>query len=76
MSLEGFIYDSAKGEMDYHIHGLFADTDGKICGGHLIEGGNPIQTRLVMVVGEIAGVRMVERLDEKSGHLIMNVEPL
>ena len=76
MSLEGFIYESTKGEMDYHIHGLFADTDGKICGGHLIEGGNPIQTRLVMVVGEIAGVRMVERLDEKSGHLIMNVEPL
>ena len=76
MSLEGFIYESAKGEMDYHIHGLFADTDGKICGGHLIEGGNPIQTRLVMVVGEIAGVRMVERLDEKSGHLIMNIEPL
>jgi len=31
---------------------------------------------IVMVVGEIAGVRMVERLDEKSGHLIMNVEPL
>jgi len=76
MSLEGFIYDSAKGEMDYHIHGLFADTDGKICGGHLIEGGNPIQTRLVIVIGEIAGVRMVERLDEKSGHLVMNVEPL
>jgi predicted DNA-binding protein with PD1-like motif len=76
MSLEGFIYDSAKGEMDYHIHGLFADTDGKICGGHLIEGGNPVQTRLVIVVGEIAGVRMAERLDEASGHLIMNVEPL
>lgn len=76
MSLEGFIYDSAKGEMDHHIHGLFADTDGNICGGHLIEGGNPIQTRLVILVGEIAGVKMVERLDEESGHLIMNVEPL
>lgn len=76
MSLEGFIYESAKGEMDYHIHGLFADTDGKICGGHLVEGGNPIQTRLVILVGEIAGVRMVERLDEESGHLIMSVEPL
>lgn len=76
MSLEGFIYDSAKGEMDHHIHGLFADTDGNICGGHLIEGGNPIQTRLIILVGEIAGVRMVERLDEESGHLIMNVEPL
>jgi len=76
MSLEGFIYESAKGEMDYHIHGLFADTGGKICGGHLIEGGNPVQTRLVIAIGEIAGVRMVERLDEASGHLIMNVEPL
>jgi len=76
MSLEGFIYESAKGEMDHHIHGLFADTDSKIYGGHLIEGGNPIQTRLVILVGEIAGVRMVERLEEASGHLVMNVEPL
>ena len=76
MSLEGFIYESAKGEMDYHIHGLFADTDANICGGHLIEGGNPVQTRLVILVGEIAGVRMVERLDDASGHLVMNVEPL
>jgi hypothetical protein len=39
-------------------------------------GGNPIQTRLVIVVGEVAGVRMVERLDEESGHLVMNIEPL
>jgi len=76
MSLEGFIYESAKGEMDYHIHGLFADTEAKICGGHLIEGGNPVQTRLVIMLGEVAGVRMVERLDEVSGHLVMNVEPL
>jgi predicted DNA-binding protein with PD1-like motif len=47
MSLEGFIYDSAKGEMDHHIHGLFADTDGNICGGHLIEGGIPFRQGLL-----------------------------
>ena len=76
MSLEGVIYSSAKGEMDHHIHGLFADTEGNILGGHLVEGGCPIQNRLVTVVGEIAGVRMIERLDEESGHLVMNVDPM
>ncbi len=74
MSVEGMIYDSAKGEMDHHVHGLFADTEGNIRGGHLIEGGCPIQTRLVTVVGEITGVRMTERLDEESGHLVINVD--
>jgi predicted DNA-binding protein with PD1-like motif len=76
MSLVGVIYESAKGEMDHHIHGLFADTEGNIRGGHLIEGGCPIQNRLVTVVGEIAGVRMIERLDEESGHMVMNVDPI
>ena len=76
MSLEGIIYDAANGEMDLHLHGLFADTEGKIHGGHLIEGGNPILARLAIVVGEITGVRMVERLDEESGHLVINVEPI
>jgi len=76
MSLEGIIYESEKGEMDAHVHGLFADSDGKIHSGHLIEGGNPIATRLVTVLGEITGVKVVERLDKASGHLVVSAEPL
>ena len=46
-----------------------------ICG-HLIEDGNPVQTRLVILVGEITGVSMVEGLDGASGHLVVKVDPL
>ena len=76
MSLEGIIYDSEKGEMDDHVHGLFADQDGVIHSGHLVEGGSPIATRLVTVLGEIVGVKVVERLDKQSGHLVVSTEPI
>ena len=74
MSLEGIIYESEKGEMDAHVHGVFVDPDGVIHSGHLIEGGSPIATRLVTVLGEIAGVKVVERLDKQSGHLVVSAE--
>jgi predicted DNA-binding protein with PD1-like motif len=76
MGLEGIIYESEKGEMDAHVHGVFADTAGVLHTGHLIEGGSPIATRLVTVLGEITGVKVVERLDKQSGHLVVSAEPV
>lgn len=75
MSLEGIIYETEKGEMDAHVHGIFTDPDGVIHSGHLMEGGSPIATRLITVLGEIAGVKVVERLDKQSGHLVISAEP-
>ena len=74
MSLDGIIYENENGEMDAHVHGLFADPTGKIHSGHLAEGGSPIATRLVTVLGEITGVKVVERL--KNGHQTVSTEPL
>jgi predicted DNA-binding protein with PD1-like motif len=76
MSLDGIIYESETGEMDAHVHGLFTDADGVIHSGHLIEGGSPIATRLVTVLGEIVGVKVVERLDKQSGHLVVSTESI
>jgi predicted DNA-binding protein with PD1-like motif len=76
MGLEGIIYESEKGEMDTHVHGVFADADGVIYAGHLIEGGSPIATRLVTVLGEITDVKVVEKLDKQSGHLVVSAEPV
>ena len=76
MSLDGIIYENEKGEMDAHIHGIFAVESGAIHCGHLSEGGSPIATRLVTVLGEIVGVKVVERLDKQSGHLVVSTEPI
>ncbi|MFQ5997194.1 MAG: PCC domain-containing protein [Dehalococcoidales bacterium] len=76
LNLDGIIIENEKGEMDTHVHGTFVNMEGKICGGHLIEGGCPVSTRLVAVIGEIADVSMIERLDPKSGHWMLHVEPL
>jgi len=76
VSLEGFIYDSEEGETTQHIHGVFADTEGNIYGGHVIEGETIIDHRFVTVIAEITGLKMTERLHQDSGHLVMDVEPI
>ena len=74
LSLVGIIFENEAGEMDTHIHGTFTDSDGNIYGGHVLEGENPVAVRLSIVIGEIAGVNLMEKKDPESGHLIMHVQ--
>ncbi len=74
LSLVGIIFENEAGEMDTHIHGTFTDSDGNIYGGHVLEGENPVAVRLSIVIGEIAGVNLMEKKDPESGHLIMHAE--
>lgn len=76
LTLGGFIFQNDKGEMDVHLHITVADTDGKINGAHLIEGGSPIATRLQVAIAEVANVRLVEKYDESIRHFMMNIEQL
>ncbi|MEE9399169.1 MAG: PPC domain-containing DNA-binding protein [Dehalococcoidales bacterium] len=77
LNLDGIIFDKGEtGEMDAHIHGAFVDMAGKIYGGHIMEGGSIIATRLVVVIGEVADVSLTEKYDEKSGHRLLHVKPL
>ena len=75
LSLVGLIFENASGEMDTHIHGTFSDSDGNIFGGHIIEGECPVAVRLTIVIGELAGVSMKERIDPDSDHWHMHVAP-
>ncbi len=75
LSLVGIIFENEVGEMDAHIHGTFSDSDGNIYGGHVLEGENPVAVRLTIVIGEIADVRLTEKKDPESEHLIMHVKP-
>jgi predicted DNA-binding protein with PD1-like motif len=74
LSLAGIIFENEAGEMDAHLHGTFSDSDGNVFGGHILEGENPVATRLVIVIGEIAGVSMIEKYDKESGHMVLHVE--
>ena len=76
LSLIGVIFKTDKEEMTVHIHGSFIDTQGRVHGGHVIEGGNPVLARLVVVIGEVADVSYIERYDEESGQKQFYVEPL
>lgn len=75
VNMSGIIFDNEKGEMDNHIHGSVVDTDGKLYGGHFMEG-SPIATRLVVVIGAIADVKLVERYDETIRHRLLHIESL
>ena len=74
VSLEGVIYEIETGELTVHIHGSFADIQGKVYGGDVVEGENPVATRVVAVIAEISAVKLIERLDDKSGHRILHPE--
>ncbi len=76
LSLVGVIFETDKGEMTSHIHGSFLGADGKIYGGDLIEGENPILARLVTVIGEVTDVSWIEKFDEEAKQRFLYVNPL
>ncbi len=42
----------------------------------MAKGEIPVAVRLCLVIGEITGVRMIEKMDGESGHLVMHVGQL
>lgn len=50
-----------------HLHLAVADPDGRMTGGHLLEG-TMVRTTLEVMIQEIGGVRFVRRPDERTGY--------
>ncbi|MBL7956525.1 MAG: DUF296 domain-containing protein [Flavobacteriales bacterium] len=50
-----------------HLHLAVADAEGRMSGGHLMEG-TLVRTTLEIVLQEIGGVRFVRRKDERTGY--------
>ncbi len=67
LNLKGVIFQSEKGETLIHLHGIFSDREGKILGGHLAEGGNPVLGTLDAFIVELAEAEIVRQLDEDVG---------
>lgn len=76
LSVQGIIYETEAGEVVVHIHGTFNDLNGRVHGGHLLPGENPVRNRLEAVVAEIKDVRLIERYDEKTAVYVFSPEQL
>jgi predicted DNA-binding protein with PD1-like motif len=67
LNLKGVIFQSETGETLIHLHGIFSDKEGKIVGGHLAEGGNPVLGTLDAFIVELADAKIVRQMDEDIG---------
>lgn len=66
LSSQGKVGITEEGEPVVHLHGVLADLDGRLWGGHFYEGDNPIFSTFEVVIQEILGVRHTKIYDEES----------
>ncbi len=71
----GFI-SVASYDVEFHIHAVFADKDGAVFGGHLLESGNIVCATCELTLTEIKGVAIRKEFDKESGFVIFKLERL
>ncbi len=58
LSGQGSIGQGKNEEIFIHLHAVVSDKEGKIRGGHLVEGANPVLITSEIVIVEVEGVKM------------------
>jgi len=66
LGLSGIIFETETGEIALHLHGSFCDKEGKVLGGHLVPGGNPICATMDACIAEVADAKFMVRYDEET----------
>ncbi len=74
LSLQGVVFQSEEGETLLHIHGTFADQHGKVYAGHVVNGANPVLATLDGIIAEVAGVRLIRRMEPEIGMALCTPE--
>lgn len=54
------------GQYDTHFHATMCDKEGKVFGGHMLKGQNPVLTTVDLVINEIKDVQMLRKYDEET----------
>lgn len=54
------------GNYDIHFHATMCDKEGKVFGGHIVKGQNPVLTTVDVVINEIKDVQMFRKYDEET----------
>jgi predicted DNA-binding protein with PD1-like motif len=65
LSAQGTIGQEEGKGLFVHMHGLLSDKHGKVHGGHLIKGENPVLITCEIMISEVEGVEMVRTYDPK-----------
>lgn len=66
LSSQGKVGITEKGEPIVHLHGILADLNGRLWGGHFHEGDNPVFSTFEIVIQEILDLRHTKIWDEES----------
>ena len=76
VGIRGVIFQSEDGkETLLHIHGTFSDQKGKVYGGHMVMGQNPVLATCDAVIAELADAKLIRRFDPELGMGAFNPEP-
>ncbi len=67
LSLQGVVFQSETGEPLQHVHGTFADQNGKVYAGHVVAGANPVLATLDAMIAEVGDVRLIRRMEPEAG---------
>ena len=54
------------GKYDIHFHATMCDKEGKVFGGHIVKGHNPVLTTVDLVLTEILDVEMLRSYDDET----------
>jgi len=76
ISVTGTVCHGDDAKVLMHLHASLADSEGRMFGGHLVDEGNIVLLTADVVIGEIAGVDMVRKLDEETGILMFSPTPI
>ena len=67
ISMHGIIFQSDDGQTLLHLHGSFCDKEGKVFGGHIVAGENPVLATLDAYIVENVGAETIRQMDEDIG---------
>lgn len=60
----GFVGYDLNGEIDVHFHGMFVDCNKQICGGHFLDGENPVAITIEFILLPIEDVELKRGPDQ------------
>jgi len=69
---QGFIGKGEDGEFQIHLHGLLADKDMRVIGGHFVSQGNIVLATAEVMIHAVEDAGFIRKYDEETGFPLFN----
>jgi predicted DNA-binding protein with PD1-like motif len=76
LSGQGMVGKEEDGSLFIHLHGVLSDKNGKVCGGHLVKGENPVLITCEIMLAQVEGVRMMRIYDPQVDMKLLKPLPV